>query len=165
MYKLILSMIIILCSTFIGYSFSLKLTNRRKTLNSIVSAISRMKTLICFGSFEISRVVNDCFASEEFNLISINEIAPDTSYNEAFSVSVRNINKKYSLSDSDKDLLVSFGSELGTTDISGQLSHAELYQNLFSERLSDAKEQENVKSRLYKVLGFSLGCAISLLIV
>ena len=164
MYKLVLSVLIVLCATFLGNSFALKLSMRRKTLNMIVSAISRMKTLICFGSFEIIRVVNQCFYSEEFDLLCINNLDSDTSYSEAFSQQVRNISKKFALNDADKELLVSFGSELGTTDIGGQVAHAELYQNLFLERLSEAKEQETVKSRLYKVLGFSLGCAVSLII-
>lgn len=165
MIKLVFSLVLILSASFIGNTFSLKLANRRKTLSSIVGAISRIKTLICFGGFDTKRVVAECLCSEDFPLIDTKDLSTDIAFDKAFEESVSKISNAYSLTKSDKELLAQFGSQLGTTDITGQIAHTELYSELFTERLNFVKEQESAKSKLYRVLGFSLGCAISLLIV
>ncbi len=165
MIKLILSLILIMSSFFVGNTFSVKLTNRRKTLSSILSAISRIKTLICFGGVDTVRVVEECFCSSDFPLMNEDLLSSNSDYGKAFAECVEKISRSFSLTKSDKELLTQFGANLGSSDVTGQVAHAELYAELFSERLNLAKEQENTKSKLYRVLGFSLGCAISLLIV
>ncbi len=165
MIKLILSLVLIISSSLIGNSFSVKLSNRRKTLSLILSAISRIKTLICFGGMDIFRIVEECFCTSDFPLMERDLFCNNSDYNKAFDESVSKISRNFSLAKSDKELLSQFGSNLGSTDVTGQVAHTELYAQLFAERLSLVKEQEDAKSKLYRVLGFSLGCAISLLIV
>ena len=163
--KLLLSLVLIISATLIGNSFSSKLTTRRKTLSLIHNAINRIKTLICFGGMDTYRVVEECFCGSEFPLLESTIFTNNFEYDKAFEESVRKINRSFSLTKSDKDLLNQFGVHLGSTDVTGQIAHTELYAQIFAERLSYAKEQESQKSKLYRVLGFSLGCAISLLIV
>lgn len=165
MIKLILSLTVIISASLVGNTFSQKLTNRRKTLSSILSAINRMKTLICFGGMDTKRVVEECFCTEAFPLINSEDFDDASPYDEAFEKSVGKIGNSFSLTKSDKELLKQFGSQLGSTDVTGQIAHIELYAELFTERLNAVKEQETAKSKLYRVLGFSLGCAMTLLIV
>lgn len=165
MIKLFLSLVLIIVSSLIGNSFSAKLTTRRKTLFSIHKAINRTKTLICFGGMDIYRVVEECFCTPDFPLMERDLFSDKSDYENAFEQSVSKINRSFSLTESDKELLNQFGSNLGTTDVTGQLAHTELYAQLFAERLNYVKSEESSKSKLYRVLGFSLGCAISLLIV
>ncbi|MDO4419319.1 MAG: stage III sporulation protein AB [Ruminococcus sp.] len=165
MIKLIFSLVLIISATLIGNTFSIKLTNRRKTLTAIVGAISRIKTLICFGGMDTKRVVEQCMCAEDFPLLSSENLSFDTHFDKAFEESVEKISNSFSLTESDKELLTQFGTQLGSTDVTGQIAHTELYTTLFTERLNYVKEQESTKSKLYRVLGFSLGCAISLLIV
>lgn len=165
MIKILLSLVLILSTSLLGNTFSVKLTNRRKTLSSIVSAINKIKTLICFGGMDTKRVVEQCFCTQEFPLIGTEEINRDFAYDKAFEQSVEKISNNFALTKADKTLLIQFGTQLGSTDITGQIAHTELYAELFTERLNSVKEQEFTKSKLYRVLGFSLGCAVSLLIV
>ena len=165
MIKLILSLVLIITSSLIGNSFSVKISNRRKTLASIYNAITRAKTLICFGGMDTYRVIEECFCTTEFPLMENNLFTDDCQYNKVFEESVGKINRNFSLTKADKELLTQFGSNLGSTDVTGQIAHTELYANLFSERLDIVKTEEQAKSKLFRVLGFSLGCAISLLIV
>ena len=165
MIKLLLSFILIISASLIGNSFSQKLVNRRRTLTSIVEAISRIKTLICFGGADVFSVIKESFCTDEFPLIDVKTLESSADYDVAFKKCVDKISSSFSLTKADKQLLAQFGCQLGTTDITGQIAHTELYAELFSERLSKVKEQENSKSKLYRVLGFSLGCAASLLIV
>ncbi len=163
MIKLILSLSLIVSSTLVGNSFSSKLKSRSKSLTSILSSLIRLKTLLCFGSFDTSRLLEECFCSEDFMLMDKENI-PDSDFSsEAIERCVRKIHKSFSLSDSDKELLRNFIRGLGSTDVSGQVAHTELYINLFTERLQESKTKESHKSGLYRIMGFSLGSAISLL--
>lgn len=163
MVKLIFTLVVIISSCLVGNSFSVRLANRRKTLTSIVSAITRAKTLICFGGIDTKRVIEECFCTEAFPLLDTVELKSDN-FDVSFKSSVNKISPAFSLNKSDKELLKDFGTNLGMTDVTGQVAHAELYAELFSERLKQVKAQENEKSKLYRILGFSVGSAISLLI-
>lgn len=165
MIKLVLSLVLIFSASLIGNTFSQRLTNRRKTLSSIVGAIGRIKTLICFGGIDTRRVVEDCLCADDFPLMNAEDLSSESSYDKAFEKCVAKISNSFSLTKSDKELLCNFGSQLGCTDVTGQIAHTELYSELFTERLNFVKEQERCKAKLYRVLGFSLGCAITLLIV
>lgn len=165
MIKLMFSLIIIICASLVGNTFSLRIINRKKTLSEIIKAISRMKTLICFEKTDVNDLIKNCFASEEFPLLDCTDLENGFTYGEAFKSCVSKISGKFSLTKSDKDLLTEFCVFLGSTDVVGQVAHIELYIRLFEERLELVREQANSKSKLYRVLGFSLGCAVSLMIV
>lgn len=163
MVKLIFALVVIVSSSLLGNSFSVSLTNRRKTIDSILGAVNKAKTLICFGGMDTKRVVEECFCTESFPLLNKDDLNAEE-FDIAFKRSVSNISPSFALKKSDKELLVGFGSELGTTDVTGQVAHTQLYSELFSDRLRQVKIQENEKSRLYRILGFSVGSAVSLLI-
>ena len=165
MIKLILAVAVVTSATLVGNSFSLKLSNRRKTLESVVKAISRMKTLICFGSFDTTRVVEDCLCDNEFPLLDIEDTDNTADFTTTLINAIENISPTFSLNKSDKKLLSEFGLQLGATDVTGQVAHTELYSQLFTQRLEQAKIQETQKSKLYRILGFSLGCAITLMVI
>lgn len=165
MIKIILSFVLIVSSVLIGNSFAQRLINRRKTLASIVGAMSRIKTLICFGGVDVRRVIEEAFCSDTFPLLNTIDLCAFDEYDKSFEYAVKNIKKSFSLINSDKNLLIDFGTKLGLTDVEGQVAHIGLFAELFNERLNLIKEQENSKTNLYRVLGFSLGCVITLIIV
>lgn len=114
---------------------------------------------------DIAKVMEMSLCTPEFPLIDYESLDSELPYDKAFEYCVKNISKEFALTEADKKLLTEFGSKLGDTDVSGQIAHTELYAQLFRERLTELKEQEISKTKLYRVLGFSFGCAISLLIV
>ncbi|HIT53757.1 MAG TPA: stage III sporulation protein AB [Candidatus Fimivicinus intestinavium] len=63
----------------------------------------------------------------------------------------------------DISLLQAFGTQLGTTDLEGQLSLCGLYARLFEERLSQAREWKNKYAKLYTSLGVLGGLLIWIL--
>lgn len=165
MYKLILSVIFTLSSTFLGCWFSQKLSSRRQTLEAVSEAISKTQTLITFSSMEILRVVLDAFSKiKSFKDIE-NYCSKGNSFVESFNMCVDYVPSECGLTEDDKSLLRNFAQGLGVSDLSGQVSNCELYKKLFEERINEAKEKEKSFSRLYKILGFSLGCIVTLMIV
>lgn len=164
MIKLILSLVLIISATLVGNSFSVKLRTRSQTLNSIILALTKIKTMLCFGSFETKRILEDSFCSYEFQIIDKEFLKASEFCFDSIESIVYKIPKRFSLNGADKDLLRDFISGLGSTDVSGQVAHTELYLSLFSERYKESKAKETDKSKLYRIMGFSFGSAISLLI-
>lgn len=60
----------------------------------------------------------------------------------------------------DIELLHAFGTQLGTTDLEGQLSLCGLYTRLFEERLVQAREWKRKYAKLYTSLGVLGGLLI-----
>ena len=165
MFSLFLSFLLILSATLVGNSFSQRLENRSKYLGGFIEALTKMKALVAFGSYDIKTVVNESFSN-----ISGLEVFCDTgnleeSFTDWWQSKVSSIDKSKGLLQEDTELLIRFGEGLGITDTEGQITHLDLYSDLISQKLKSSKENANVKGRLYRILGFSLGCAVTLVIL
>ncbi len=148
----------------VGLMKSKALYSRLDTLKRFDVFFSTLATILRYNADEIrastaaaARASGLEFMSAEQN----REIPFDTSWEQA----VGNLPKTYALDNSDKELLISFGTKLGKTDVEGQLSHIELYRAMWQKRLSLAGEAAAQKSRLYKTLGLFGGVSAALLIL
>ena len=88
-----------------------------------------------------------------------------TPFYRIWSERVNAIPAKFGLKKGDAALLLEFGEQLGKTDVDGQLKHLELYEALFKKQLTDAENEINKKSKLYKTMGFFVGTAAALMII
>lgn len=165
MIKLVLSIILIIASFLIGNSFSVRLISRRKTLTEIVEAMSKIKTMICFGNMDVFSVISQTFGQIE-GFDSYNKITEeDLDFTCWYINCLENISASAGLCKDDIEFLKKFSLALGVTDIEGQISNCELYTTLLTEQLKKAKEEELTKCRLYRVLGFSFGSITALVIL
>ena len=69
------------------------------------------------------------------------------------------------LNRNDIQVLSEFSDELGAGDLDAQLNHLSLYKTLLSERLSDARKEQENKAKLYRVLPFSVGLTFAILLL
>lgn len=164
MWQLMMIIIILVCGILLGCSFSQGVVNRRKTLEGIIEALEKMKTYIEFSSMEIFEIIKRSFG----NLRGFSDFAripEDVTFVLWWSKCVSTLGGETGLSKEDKDLLIRFSNGIGVSDVSGQISHIDLYISMFCEKVRLARDEEEKKSRLYKILGFSFGCAVSLIIV
>lgn len=165
MTELGLGVVLIICMTLLGNSFAQKLVNRKNTLQVILESIEKMKIHISFSTMEIDQVISESFKGvkgfEYFSFIP----AEDFCLYDWWESCVNSLGSELGLSKEDKALLCKFSDGIGISDVSGQMSHLKLYEELFAERLKAAKETVNNKTRLYRILGFSLGCAVTLMVV
>ncbi len=164
MYRFFLCGILVFSASLLGNWFSKKLYRRTKYLQSMLEGISRMKVKVCFLNLDIYRAVEESF-SDILVYNSTTEILDDISIESFWSDAIDSIPKSSGLKSADIELLKGFGKNLGVTDVEGQINNCELYSELVSERLKISKEEETSKSRLYRILGFSSGFAITLLVV
>ena len=67
------------------------------------------------------------------------------------------------LQQEDITLICSFGEGLGSTDATGQLAHCQQYETRLHERAVAARQQVQMKGKLYTSLGVAGGLVITLL--
>lgn len=165
MFNVILCMSLVLSATLLGNCFSERLTNRRKSIASLIEALSRMKAYLSFGEYEVFRLVKESFSGVKvFDAFCVCD-ETEADFTSWWRNNVLSLDKSTGLTREDKELLLRFGENLGITDTDGQIAHLELYAQLFAENLACAKEAEKTKGKLYRVLGFSAGCALILIIL
>lgn len=164
MVKLLISLLLIVSSTLLGISASMKLKGRVQSLCSFHEGIHRMKSLISFSGYDMVRVVGECFEKVRgFESFS----SADCTYPlyTRWTNSVKTFSSESKLTEKETEILLRFGENLGVTDTEGQLKNCDLYIELVSELISAAKDEEEKKSRLYRVMGFSFGMLTALLIM
>lgn len=163
--RLLLSFVLVICTTLIGNWFAVRLSTRTASLCRILESIRKIKMYISFGGYDVERVVSLGFEGatgfESFSDFSV----ADSTFCNMWNNCVDKIPSSTALSNDDRVLLKRFSEGLGVSDLDGQMANCELYIEIFSEKLKESKESENKKSRLYRVLGFSAGSAIALLLL
>ena len=165
MLKILLCLIVVICATMLGNWFSAKVVRRTKELLTIVETLIKIKNYISFEQSEIRRIVCESFASAQGfeNLKNCDEENQD--FLLWWQNEVQKLSTTAALNKEDILLLMRFGEKLGVTDMQGQILNCELYIRLFSERLQGAKDSEYKNVRLYRVLGFSAGCTVTLVLL
>jgi stage III sporulation protein AB len=170
--KLICSLIIIGCCTFMGIKFGDTLRKRVKELNELMAAICLMKTQIHYTFTplpEIFRVLSEksreplkhIFENISTSLYSNNV---DSVY-EAVEYEF-NDNKHYlSLKKEDKDIFMDLAKSLGDTDVEGQNSILDLTEIKLKKQIEKADLELKNNLKIYQYLGFTIGATIVILIV
>lgn len=162
--KLIGGALLILSTFSVGYYKSKCLYNRRDFLKSFLVFISVLSTNIRYNSDDIFTVINISAENSNLFFLKINDDYNKT-FCEIWNEIVLNVPRQCSLKKSDKELLLEFGSQLGKTDVDGQLKHLELYKSIFEKQFSDSQEEISQKSKLYKTMGFFVGATATLMMI
>lgn len=165
MIKAICACVLVATCTMLGNWFSMKLRHRTSVLEKFIESITKMKTLICFGGYDIAYVLNECFKGEDYTSSYSFENQDNENIADSWNRFVASVPVSAGLTRSDREVLCGFGKNLGITDTEGQINNCELYITLTKERLRVSRSEEISKCRLYRVLGFSLGSAVTLMML
>ena len=151
MFKLILSVILSLSALFIGQSMSSKLYRRRETISLFIRNLHTAITKLKYDNSTIYELFDDFtfdrdqpFLPQWYDLLS---------------------GYKAVLRKKDIALLSEFAQSLGSSDRESQIKHLNLYITLLERQLQDAQNDIDKKARLYRVLGFSAGVTLSLMLI
>ncbi|MBQ0097770.1 MAG: stage III sporulation protein AB [Oscillospiraceae bacterium] len=155
MIKLLGCVLLVFCSTILGNRFSRKLSKRKEILQNFVNLLDNAYTKIEYSSNNLADIFNDSFLEFSFK------------DNEPFSSQWKTMLKGYQniLSSNDINLLIDFSNEIGKTDTNGEISNILLYQGLLKENIESAKDDIEKKSRLYTLLGFSIGMTLAIILI
>lgn len=153
-------------STFsVGVSMSKSLYRRKAFIKSFIVFIDSLATHIRYNSDDIFSLVSMCADSEELKCFEFFNKHNNEAFDKLWSKSILTIPRAYALKKYDIDLLLQFGSQLGKTDIDGQLKHIKLYKDFFKKQLDDAEDAIVKKSKLYKTMGLFAGTAAALIMM
>lgn len=144
----------------IGCMLTKKLSARRDFLGKFCVFISLLQTQIRYSSSDIFTLVKSCDGISNLNIFGGDADVPFVVF---WETSIADIPVNHGLNNSDKELLLEFGSGLGTTDVEGQLRHIELYSEMFNKKLEDSKIRFKEKSRIYRALGIFAGASTALI--
>lgn len=160
---------ILVGSTSIGFLLSRRYSDRMKELNDISSLINILKNKIKFthkplGEIleEISTIKKDTKILEIFS--KTGEKLEDRKIEEAWNEAISEEKFYLNLKNEDIELMRTLGNVLGKTDIEGQMSEINQFDNLLKIQIKNAENEKNKNSKMYKSLGTIIGLAIVIIL-
>ena len=155
MLKFLLLFVVVCSSGLLGFSFSQKLFERKRVLESFYLLIKNSATKIRYTTSPLSVIFSDNFMGYNF--------VEDIPFASQWKTMLKSYLKLLDIKDI--EVLTEFGECIGTSDVTGEMNNIELYLSLLNECVQNAEQDIKNKSRLYKTLGLSLGIVISILLV
>lgn len=160
--------VIVLCCYQVGYSQACKLMKRVKLLNAIENMLIYIKNNISYMAKPVGEILFEMSESREFEELDFIEIAAKkvgsgqpVAY--AFSQGVKRT--QLELEQADKELLTSFGSQIGSSDIDGELGKIEFFKEQVKLVKEEAREKRDKTAKLYTSLGIFAGLALVLILL
>ena len=150
-----------------GFSAADRLRRRRDFLESFVTTLSVLETEIVFGKYDLEEIFNRMSADEKLYGMykicagQIGEYGIKRAWNDAVSA----VSDAASLTDSDIDAICALGSELGMSDINGQIRAIERTSELVSKNAAEAGERCARLTRVYRGCGVLSGAFAVLMLM
>lgn len=169
-FKLILSIIIVITTTYIGYTFATKLRKREETLRECVTFFNLVENEIKYNlsilpnAYEISRQK----LKSDLN-ISIGQIVVDIlefdNYEYTDKSIIKNIETIKELTSYDKNIIISTLKNLGRSDLDSQINILENAKQIINSQIEEALNYKNKNSKLYRVVGTIAGVMIVIVLI
>ncbi len=148
-----------------GSFISHKNQKREKILEKILVMLRLVCTQIGYFQSPIDVIIDKLSQNEELKILDFLEICKENlnelDFPDAWRVSV----EQSEIHKSDKELLLSFGFNMGTSNIEGQLSNCEMHRELFENKLNSVRDKNRKNGKLYTALGIMTGCLIFVVLV
>jgi stage III sporulation protein AB len=159
----------LISATGVGYLMAIKFRARRWIIKSLITALNILKIEITYsrtpleGAFKkvassSDKLVSDLFYKASFYLGE--QIGLTAA--EAWEKGLKEWDKGF-LTREDKDILIAFGTSLGTSNVENQEKNFNMTLELLKRQLDFAEEEGRKNEKLYRNLGFLLGLAIVIL--
>ncbi len=155
MIKLLLCIAIVVSSSLIGFYYSNSLYRRKRVLEHFLIQIKNCSTKIRYNSGDLCEIFSNSFTDFTFD--------SQISFCKQWSDMLKGYSKI--LSDEDIKILLEFSENLGTYDVSGELSNISMYIEMLSAQIEKADLDIKERSKLYKTLGMTFGLAVAILLI
>jgi len=170
--KLMGSVLIISASSVMGYIWSRDCSKRPQELRTLQKMLQMLETQMNFmtdvicdafqkvSSFSTSNV--SLFFSGTVKILKEN---PGISVSEAWTTAVTENFKMTSLNKEDREILLSFGKMLGSTDMEGQIKNIRLTMSQLELQEIKAEESKKKNEKMYQSLGILGGIALVIILL
>lgn len=141
---------------------------RAEILDSCIRLLQRINSEISYNAEPLQIIISKVCRCHEFDkLVFLHKMS--RSYCENIILCWRECVEKFSetspITKSDKELLISFGEKLGTTDIEHQQKLCDEYISLFKQRYDSLQKNQREHIKLCKVCSFALGAVMLILLM
>lgn len=151
----------------IGMIFSAGLKMRVLQLRKFVAMLDEMAVMIRFRAVRTRELIEEISRHESFAsfifLNILNEcLELDDDINHSWKTAAA---RSVFLSESDKDILLSVGEQIGSTDIDGQLSMLALNKSLAERNLFQAENEYRTKGKMLRTVWGLCGLAAGIMVI
>lgn len=171
LFKFVYSIIIIGCSSLLGFIFANTYVERTKLLNALLSTIQMLETEIVYGATPLPILMEKVGSKSKAEIRKIFLSTADLlnknqgqTFEEVWYYSVIKETKDTSFSKEDVDLLLSLGKNLGISNSEDQMKHIRLVQEELKRYYELALIEQGKNVKLFKNLGFLLGITIVIIL-
>lgn len=161
--------LILSCSTSIGFLLSKRFADRLNELNTISNLTNTLQNKIRFTRMPLKEIFEELAEYQDNLEISdlFRKIAKKMEKMKTSDAWVDAIDEKklcFNLSLKDLNLIKTLGNTLGKTDIDGQMSEIEQFNTLLKIQIKEAEHEKNKNEKMYRSLGTIVGLAIVILL-
>ena len=164
--NLMLSAVMILLCTAMGFYFSKSLKEREERLCSVLLLIKELTVQIRYTNAKIGDILKSAAENSAYrNLYFVTDclfLNENEDFHKTWSEGIK---RQAFLNQRDKELLFALGERLGETDSEGQLSFLEMTEAMLSEQREEAREERSAKSRMYRSVGLLCGLAMGIMVL
>ena len=153
-----------------GLIFSQRLKLRCRQLELTIQFIERVETEIRYTASPCEEIIrhisqDERFAELKFLTEFCNTPSSGRSFASRFQSAVDASKGWLCQQDDDTDKLKEFSSDMGLTDVEGQIKNCELYRGILEGSLKEAEEQKNKKCSLYRSLSVMGAAAAAVIMI
>ena len=152
-----------------GRLIALRDSNKVEAIKDILRMINIMETRLRFSSVPIKELLAEIEngGCETLTFISVcrNAVENGDPFGEAWRESILGCRRFCRMLPDESAKLVSMGSDIGVTDIEGQLSCCNYYREIFAASLSETDEKRKRSAVMFPPLGILLGISAVLFFI
>ena len=153
--NIVLGIICLVVSTYIGYYFSKKYIEKKKFYNDFYFFNKSLYNQISFSQKSLYNVINDK-NNDSYFINSLRRKIIDKDYN---------YNLSSSFTKDDKDLFIEYSSNLGSSDYSTQKKFLTDIEAIILNKKNESEINEKKYKNTYVKLGFTIGLIILIILL
>lgn len=159
---------ILIACIWTGQYFSLAAARRIRALEQVLLLLNAIENELGYCRTPVRELLHRLAMRGEFSELPFLRVCSGmceqgVPFPQAWSDSLKKRAVSVTLRRDDTGLLLAFGSQLGATDLNGQISLCRLYVRLFEERLAQAREWKSKYAKLYMSFGVLGGLLVLIL--
>ncbi|ABR48646.1 Sporulation stage III, protein AB [Alkaliphilus metalliredigens QYMF] len=165
--KLLLSILIVICSGLIGIIYAKAYIDRSKLLRDLISTLQMLETEIMYGATPLPELMVLLAAKSEREIARLFQMTAHNlqkhdghTFASVWRKSVNVMGKETVLKERDIALLVSLGNNLGISDQENQVKHIRLTMEEMRRNYDEAIMLQRKNEKLYKSLGVLFGLTV-----
>lgn len=168
--KIIISILIVALTAYIGSSKSRKLKEREYVLREMVTFLKLVENEIKYmmnilpNAYEIARQKLNTELKIKIGQIVVDMLDSNNMTYIEGSIE-KNISEIESLDMYDKDIIISTFKNLGRSDIDGQMNIIQNTINILENQISEANENKRTCSKLYRTIGIIAGLMLVIIFI